>query len=111
MGTPESDALSQITTGSSSPPVPTPELEIASVVRTAPDTIDITYTAGGGAGATSIELQWRLPGEEGFPHGTSATPPVQTLQNEGFDGVELVLRTLATSPAGQAFGAEVTTTP
>jgi len=57
-GSPERAALSQIDTGTPTPP---PEaLEINTAVVQPPDQVVLTYVAGGGDHATSFKLKWKI---------------------------------------------------
>ncbi len=71
-GTPEGDAaLSQIPTEQGTPP-PT-ALEIATLTPLPDHTVRVNFAAGGGAHATTKELQYQLPGETEFGHTTPIT--------------------------------------
>lgn len=105
-GSPEREALSQIDTGSGTPP-PT-ALIIAAGTRTAADTITLDYAPGSGANATLLQIFWRLPGEVDFPHGVDANPPQQVLQSEDFALGAVVFRTRAMNSTGEALGPELT---
>ncbi len=74
-GTPEGDAaLAQIPTEQGTPP-PT-ALEIQTLTALPDHTVRVNFAAGGGAHATTKELQYQLPGETEFGH----TTPIPGLQ-------------------------------
>lgn len=81
---------------------------IATAVRTAPDTITLNYTPGGGVGATARQILWNLSGESGFPHGVDAEEPEQVLVSSDFESGAVAFRTRVLNDVGETLGDEVT---
>jgi hypothetical protein len=105
-GTPENDALSQIDTG---PVTPAPSaLEISTATATAATTARLTYTAGGGAHATTLALQWKLPTDAEFGNDTPVVQPHQDVTNPAFAGKLVTFRTVATNSVDSTISAEKT---
>lgn len=77
-GTQEGDAArSDVPTEAGTlPPV---ALEIASLAASLARLVTLTYPASGGEHATTLELQYRLPGEVEFGHSTPVVRPEQTV--------------------------------
>lgn len=83
-GTPEHDALSQITTepggggGGGGPTTPPTVLEFAAVENAG--NVDVTYVAGGGAGAETLQLLWQVEGvDPGFDNSVAVILGGQTV--------------------------------
>lgn len=76
-GTPEYDALSQISSeGGTSPPT---ALEIDGLSENG-DSVDVTYVEGGGAHATTLTLLWQVDGvDPGFDNSAAVVPSGQTV--------------------------------
>ncbi len=113
-GTPENDALSLIDTGSpANPPPPPPPpppaptaLEIASFVVDDPVATTLTYDPAGGADATTLILQYKLPGEPDFGHDTVVVRPAQQVVNNDFSAALVVFRTVVSNGTGSATSGE-----
>ncbi|MCE9610053.1 MAG: hypothetical protein K8R23_07570 [Chthoniobacter sp.] len=97
-GSAEIAALSQIDTGS---PTPEPEaLEIASLAAAGAGAVLVTYAADGGAHATTLVLEWKLPAEAEFGHAEPVARPAQTVTSPAFAGQLVAMRTLGSNSSG-----------
>ncbi len=77
-GTPEGDAAKNQVPAEQGTPPPNP-LDIVSLTVNADRTVTLLYPANGGEHATTLELQWRLPGDEDFGHSVAVQRPQQTV--------------------------------
>ena len=87
------------------PPAPTP-LEIAILQQNSPTAATLTYLAGGGANATVLLLQYKLPADADFGHDTPVVQPSQQVTDADFAGALVAFRTLVSNVTGQALSAE-----
>lgn len=78
----------------------TAALEITSAVKSAATEATLTYANAGGAGAVTILLQYKLPGEAAFGHDVPVARPVQILNNPAWAGLTVEFRTKAVNGAG-----------
>ena len=78
----------------------TAALEITSAVKSAATEATLTYANAGGAGAVTILLQWKLPGEASFGHDIPVARPVQILNDPAWAGQTVEFRTKAVNGAG-----------
>jgi hypothetical protein len=105
-GSAELAALAQIDTGS---PTPEPEaLEIASLAAAGAGAVLVTYAADGGAHATTLVLEWKLPAEAEFGHAEPVARPAQTVTSPAFAGQLVAMRTVGSNSAGATPSAEAT---
>lgn len=100
-GSPERDALTQIDTGTPTPP-PT-VLLIASLSGINATTVQVSYTAGGGAHASELELQWQLAGQPDWTVAGDATEPSQQVSEPDFEQATVRFRTRAKNSRGEVF--------
>lgn len=100
-GTPERDALDQIDTGNA--PAPT-ALQIETVTPSAGGSFAVDYTAGGGAHASALLLQWQVVGVDAdFSHDTAVNQAGQTVATGASAGTAVKFRTKATNSAGVTY--------
>ena len=78
----------------------TAALEITSAVSSGATEATLTYANAGGAGAVTILLQWKGPGEADFGHDTPVARPVQVLTNAAWAGQTVEFRTKAVNGVG-----------
>ena len=103
VGSPERDALSQIDTGSPTP-APSP-LVIATATPQAAGSFALAYTAGGGAHASALILQWQVVGVDAdFAHDTAVNQAGQTVATGAATGASVKFRTKGTNSSGTTFG-------
>lgn len=100
-GTPERDALDQIDTGNA--PAPT-ALQIETVTPSAGGSFAVDYTAGGGAHASALLLQWQVVGADtDFGHDTAVNQAGQTVATSASVGATVKFRTKASNSAGVTY--------
>ena len=109
VGSPERDALSQIDTGSPTP-VPT-ALVIATAAPQPGGNFALTYTAGGGAHASALLLQWQIVGVDAdFGHDTAINQAGQTVASGAGAGATVKFRTKGSNSSGITYSALKTAT-
>lgn len=102
VGSPERNALSQIDTGSPTPP-PT-LLEIALPLTAVDDTtVQVDFAAGGGEHATEMMLQYYIEGEAEWANEVVATPPSQQVNNGAFAQALIHFRTRVKNSTAELF--------
>lgn len=100
-GTPERDALDQIDTGNAPAPV---ALQIETVTPAAGGSFAVDYTAGGGAHASALLLQWQVVGVDAdFGHDTAVNQAGQTVATGASAGATVKFRTKATNSVGATY--------
>lgn len=100
-GTPERDALDQIDTGNA--PAPT-ALQIETATPSAGGSFAVDYTAGGGAHASALLLQWQVVGVDAdFGHDTAVNQAGQTVATAATAGATVKFRTKASNSAGVTY--------
>ena len=77
-------------------------LEIDAAVATGATEATFTYANAGGAGAVTIVLQWKAPGEADFGHDVAVVRPEQVLSNASWAGVTVEFRTKSVDAAAHA---------
>ena len=62
----------------------------------------LTFAATGGETATSLVVQWKVPGEADFGHDTPMTRPSQTITHPSFEQTPVTFRTVVGNSTGSA---------
>ena len=101
VGTPERDALDQIDTNAASAPV---ALQIETVTPGAGGSFAVDYTAGGGAHASALLLQWQVVGVDAdYTHAVAVNLAGQTVATGAATGATVKFRTKAMNSAGNTY--------
>ncbi len=101
VGTPERDALSQIDTNAAPAPV---AVQIEAVTPAAGGVFATDYTAGGGAHAAVLLLQWQVVGVDAdFTHAVALNLAGQTVATGAGAGATVKFRTKAMNGAGVTY--------
>ncbi len=62
----------------------------------------LTFSTTGGETATSLVVQWKVPGEADFGHDTPMTRPSQTITHPSFEQTPVTFRTVVGNSTGSA---------
>lgn len=102
VGTPERDALDQIDTGNAPAPV---AVQIDTVTPAAGGSFAVIYTAGGGAHASALLLQWQVMGVDAdYTHTVALNQAGQTVATSAAAGATVKFRTKAMNSTGTTYG-------
>ena len=77
-------------------------LEITNAEATGPTEATLNFATHGGAGAVTIVVQSKAPGEADFGHDVAAVRPVQVLANAAWAGATVDFRTKSVDSAAHA---------
>lgn len=108
VGSPERDALDQIDTNAAPAPV---AVQIETVTPAAGGSFAVDYTAGGGAHASALLLQWQVVGVDAdYTHVVALDQAGQTVATGALAGATVKFRTKAMNSAGTTYSTVKTET-
>ncbi|MEN9575955.1 MAG: hypothetical protein RL514_3810 [Verrucomicrobiota bacterium] len=108
VGSPERDALDQIDTNAAPAPV---AVQIETVTPGAGGAFAVDYTAGGGAHASALLLQWQVVGVDAdYTHAVALNQAGQTVATGAATGATVKFRTKAMNSAGVTYSTVETAT-